>query len=884
MSDSDTSKDPVPEKGEQEKDLRLYLARFDNTASLLKLKGHPETVSVPLHGEIVIASTTDSEGQPVIEEIRRAALWSDSIDELKGQLSLAGPANEWKFEPGKTGGEVSFAMKIYYPLLSDLEPAYTGSDAVYPQLESLDGQFVWSLQDFTQDRIMLNVTIHIAIFDAKPIGMVEEVIFGPITIPFEQMADHTIEGPKHRSIQVSSDPTSPCFSNGPSIPGTEEYRKLVLRFISISTQASPPCPIDDLAQQLYCRASKIWWENGGVRLDIDPLHTSVITASFENGKVDQDHETGQGGKPGIDKTISPDPAGTNTAVDVYLVDQLTNWPGGGVTHAGGTPAAFIILEIEKACNNKNMLAHEVGHALGLLHPDESVVGFQPGTYRSVMIPDKPNSHRNTLDNYRRITNPSSTTAPVFMSLNQQGGRRDSHPNQLYFHVIRDFPYDDGTETSIPEESASVWWTHSDVWNSTLPAPEINKDYSPKSYTVLYSDINYMYVRLHAQENLGQAVKVYLYLTTPGSASSPLTLLTPETGIPGTSSTNPIEFSGNFAPIPSLPVIQKIAWRVPPGALSHSCVFAIADSVPGGGTPEDASDATGGIGNTPASPTIAAFQLFDLVKRDHNIAQRNLSIPGAPSGFPRPLRINLAWLQFDNPFQRAARARLEIDASEAAGLESLALEVDEEIVCDLKPGERTSVTVAEKLRPEDRKFIRFKATLPPNAKEEMSFPIHLSFVVDGQMVNGYTYIVRAVPLAETVLQVLDLMYGSLRDVAVGCKIDRAQPVIDRVREIALRERNRNSPGCLGFIWKIVRPKNIWRTELDALAPGIAALAQVLDKRDEPECQAIRRRLNELADLLLKSKDTPSPVLIEQVRSLSDYIHQPAVSMVAKLAPA
>jgi hypothetical protein len=63
-------------------------------------------------------------------------------------------------------------------------------------------------------------------------------------------------------------------------------------------------------------------------------------------------------------------------IEIYLVDRLRNWrltgieiTGGGVTLNCGEASACCILEVSMLAGNPFLLSHELGHVLGLDHPD-----------------------------------------------------------------------------------------------------------------------------------------------------------------------------------------------------------------------------------------------------------------------------------------------------------------------------------------------------------------------------------------------------------------------------------------------------------------------------------------------------------------------------------
>ena len=188
-----------------------------------------------------------------------------------------------------------------------------------------------------------------------------------------------------------------------------------------------------------------------------------------------------------------------------------------------------------------------------------------------------------------------------------------------------------------------------------------------------------------------------------------------------------------------------------------------------------------------------------------------------------------------------------------------------------------MAITDALRPDDHRILRFRAALPPNASEGKEFPLHLQFIVDGQLVSGYTHLLRVVPLSEAVLQVLDRLYGALRDVSIVCKSKQTQDLAEQAKEIVLREQlvTQQPLGCSGLLWMILRRRNEWRSEVGGLSKDVAALAQSLESHDsEPECVMVRKQLYKLSEQLLEPQDTPDAVFIEGIRDLADRIQEPA----------
>jgi hypothetical protein len=91
-----------------------------------------------------------------------------------------------------------------------------------------------------------------------------------------------------------------------------------------------------------------------------------------------------------------------SGIEVFLVDNDMNFLGGGGTVDGGTANAQIVMSDRGTSNT--LLAHELGHVLGLDHPPGG------GENNTIMEPSgshsSPNPTRNTMCNYARITFPS----------------------------------------------------------------------------------------------------------------------------------------------------------------------------------------------------------------------------------------------------------------------------------------------------------------------------------------------------------------------------------------------------------------------------------------------------------------------------------------------
>jgi hypothetical protein len=530
----------------------LYLAKFENQTGQVLLSNNDNPQGVSLRGEIVIVGYSDGGQQLIVKDIQRVALRSEPMDDLKGAICLAGPANEVQFE---LGSAVGIDMRLYYPLLSDQPPALRESDAVYPPLEIMKGKLTWN-----PGGLSFSLTLK-----ASSESRIKEASFESQQLSFAPLGYQDFSESQANSL-------TPC-NTSPSAGNSHKMRELHVRFFGVNVVIDQT--LKNHVQNWIDAACEVWCSKGGIRIVPKPNATIDPGNNFLNGIIQTED----------DEKDVPDHVGKDDdRIDIYLVKTLAIRKNGGITHNSGTSNAFIILEVEKAKHNKYLLSHEIGHVLGLCHPDtpadEIPNGHVQGSYCSVMVADKPNSSRNRMLNFNFINTSSlPLTPPEFVDIGlcqPSPDDGDNDPNPTF--SVRDYPYDDGIGAVI--QALADQGLYSDVWNSVNKKPKaglnideqyednspmLNDNNSPKHISPTSAGPNYMCVRLHTCKPLPHALNVYLYWEGNNGVLSPLVnVVGPHLPFPPT------------VPRPGFPITKFVQWNIPPNQNNFS-VFAVAVS-------------------------------------------------------------------------------------------------------------------------------------------------------------------------------------------------------------------------------------------------------------------------------------------------------------------
>jgi hypothetical protein len=376
-----------------------------------------DKLSAIFQGEVLIYGHAEGDIF-IIERMRRVVIYGWAIDQQAdpriGVLSLAGRSTESKLNRGLGEGAIEeLALLLHYAALTNkLPPLYESDDAMFPQVEQALGRLTWEQEGPADDHtVQLELTFDFGTLVDKKLGIVQGVSFDRITVPFNRAGTGAPRPKPHFSLQ-SNCPTStaPC--------GEEtQTRVLPIKFVSFS-ELRTLAEVEAICQNQINGVCEVWRNKAALDLSVQ--------ATIDEGTEDQKADFSA---PDRTQESSLDLTGfaSGDSIEVYVVDELVNRSGGGMAYGCGWGGAYCILDLNVATANPRLLAHELGHIIGLDHPGSSAC--YPGSSGSIMEPTGtgggvivPNPDINTRFNCRIFTDlpeplSGALNDPCLISLN-----------------------------------------------------------------------------------------------------------------------------------------------------------------------------------------------------------------------------------------------------------------------------------------------------------------------------------------------------------------------------------------------------------------------------------------------------------------------------------
>lgn len=385
---------------------RLYVARIDGgeceprIVQFITLDG-PQDFHV--YGEIVLEAGPKRDYAPVVT-VRRLALYGSIADkppageDRYGVISIVGSSLPLTFDDRMAGIQsFDFPATLHYRALSE-RPAYRTEnpekdfeDAEFPSVEVLQVKVALSRADYSEGAIHLSAEIRAELADDTDLGLIQSFTFEPFRGVFLQGGTGEPRGKPTYSL--SSHCASPETPVDEPCPATTLSRYLPVKFVNFTDRSIGD--LEPLCQGLLDRVCEVWRNQAALDLTVE----GVIQDATDDDKA----RYGVLPSETLEHELETCVYTSTTHIEIYICAELDANYNGGIAYACGQASAYCLLSLDRLGfgDLEYLLAHELGHVLGLFHP-----GRHPkldGSVNSIMAGagmHNPHQDKNTLYNCR----------------------------------------------------------------------------------------------------------------------------------------------------------------------------------------------------------------------------------------------------------------------------------------------------------------------------------------------------------------------------------------------------------------------------------------------------------------------------------------------------
>jgi len=323
------------------------------------------------------------EGSLRIKALSRLALRGTRDEPLEswklGVLSLVGPLDESNFE--EEGNLIrNVRLRLHHQRVKREKEQY--GYAYFPEKETLLADIELDQIESEDDALRMTLTLNATRNSPGIQGGVEGLNIKAKLLCQPSGSEPPLDTPKNSILSHCPDPgQQPCPSNQ-HISLLEIPIKIFDFFKGLNPTGPKTEDVLNICKIQVEKACQVWRDQGplSIRVWRNQAGNSIFQGSTEQKR--DFHRIGFNGTTALERRDSI--LTGDQYVGVYLVDQIDpvdNFGEGGAFAGNcGTASAYIVMQVDEALHNEFLLAHELGHVLGLDHPPAGspISVMQPG--------------------------------------------------------------------------------------------------------------------------------------------------------------------------------------------------------------------------------------------------------------------------------------------------------------------------------------------------------------------------------------------------------------------------------------------------------------------------------------------------------------------------